>query len=71
MSGYWSGAARPLSAFVDDLLLRLCEFSARFVQRSSFHDKSQRRWCDRVGSKLDLSREITRRQVMTLTLKPK
>ena len=57
--------------FVDDLLFWLSEVSAGFVQRSSLDDKSQRRWRDRVGSKLDLSGEFARGQVMTLTLEPK
>ena len=56
--------------FVDDLFLRFGEVSAGFVQRSGLHHQSQRCGRDRVGCKLDLSGEIARSQVMTVSFEP-
>src|SRR5205085_2180758 len=55
---------------VDDLFLLFRKVSAGLVERGGFHDKSQRCGRNGVRSKLDPSTEVTRLQVMAVTLKP-
>src|SRR5205085_10118770 len=55
---------------VDDLFLRFSKVSASLVERRGFDDKSQRRGRYRVRSDLDPSTEVTRLQVVTVTLEP-
>src|SRR6185436_5344593 len=55
---------------VDDLFLRIGEVGAGLVQRGGFDYQSQRCRCNRIGCKLDLSAEVARGEMMTMSFEP-